>query len=216
MSDNIFEINDLSNIKVVDYGETQIYYMDNFYKYPDKVHDYVTSITPALWKSREKNSYNGIYFEDRRHYIKDKRMGEVSQRLSEMIKKVPLHPNTLVTNFSRFVENEFNDYKNNFWWPHIDDGPNAIIYLNKDIPEEHDGTSIYIKKNEYKIEGTEHNNPWQKKENWEKIIDIRASYNRLAIFDGSYYHAMNISDKRFFGKTLDDAKFRINQVIFFD
>ena len=35
---NIWEHNDLSKIKVDFFGDTKVYWMDNFYKYPDLVH----------------------------------------------------------------------------------------------------------------------------------------------------------------------------------
>lgn len=216
MKKNIFEINDLSNIKIFDCDGIKIYYMDNFYRYPDDVYNYITSIYPPLWKQKEENSFNNIYFEDRRHYIKDKRIEKTVNSLSKLINKNPSYPDIVMTNFTRFKKDKFNDYENNLWWPHTDDGYNAIIYLNKDILEEHNGTSIYLKINEKSIDGTEHSQPWQKRENWKTIVEIQAYYNRLVIFDGNYYHAMNISDDKFFGDSLDDAKFRINQVIFFD
>lgn len=216
MNKNIFETNDLSNLKLIRLNELDIYYMDNFYKYPDEVYSYITSELPPLWRSEDTDSYNNIYFEDRRHFIKNKNIKNTIESLSSVIGRKSAYEDTIITNFTRFKNDKFNDYKNCVWWPHVDGGPNAIIYLNKDIKEEHDGTSIYFRNSSTPMSDKEHVNPWQKKEDWEKIVDIKAYYNRLVIFDGNYYHAMNISDQRFFADSLNEAKFRINQVIFFD
>jgi hypothetical protein len=62
----------------------------------------------------------------------------------------------------------------------------------------------------------EHYRPWTSKSDWKILFSFKAKYNRIVIFDGKKYkHGMDISDDRFFGDTLENAKFRINQVLFF-
>ena len=42
MGKNIWEINDVSNMKYETFEGTHIWYMDNFYKYPDLVFEKIT------------------------------------------------------------------------------------------------------------------------------------------------------------------------------
>ena len=37
----------------------------------------------------------------------------------------------LLTNQFKLVDKRFNNYRDNYWWPHEDDGYTAIIYLNQ-------------------------------------------------------------------------------------
>ena len=50
---NIWEHNDLSNIQVEDFEDSKIYWMDDFYKYPDLVYEEITREDPPLWKYGE-------------------------------------------------------------------------------------------------------------------------------------------------------------------
>lgn len=219
MVDNIFEINDLSNLKMETYDGSNFWYMDNFYKYPDLVYSYITSTEPPIWKEWEQPSNNMVYFEDRRHMIDYDGVEEVTRSLGKIIGQQSNNPKQITTNFTRFVKHPFNNYKDYYWWPHIDSGYNAIVYLNREIEEEYMGTHIYKKlvEDDDNEKLPEHYQPWHSKNDWEILFSFKALYNRLVIFDGKkYYHAMDVSDDRFFGDTLDEANFRINQVMFFD
>jgi len=62
----------------------------------------------------------------------------------------------------------------------------------------------------------EHYRPWTLKSDWKITYSFKAKYNRIVIFDGKKYkHGMDISNDTFFADSLEDAKFRINQVMFF-
>ena len=67
---NIWEHNDLSNIQVEDFEDSKVYWMDDFYKYPDLVYEEVTKEEPPLWKYGEdwntEGSQNNIRFIDAR------------------------------------------------------------------------------------------------------------------------------------------------------
>jgi hypothetical protein len=216
---NIFSINDLSNLKVESYDGSNFYWMDNFYVNADLVYDYITSIEPPIWKDWESPSYNMVYFEDRRHMINNGDMNICTNPLSKILGQRLSGNNNIVTNFTRFKKDPFNDYKLNHWWPHNDAGYNAIIYLNKDIKDEFMGTHIYEPLNTEVLDRSEneHYRPWTSKSDWKILFSFTAKYNRIVIFDGKKYkHGMDISDDRFFGDTLKNAKFRINQVLFFE
>lgn len=214
---NIWETNDLSQMRVEKFEKGHIFYMDNFYKYPDLVLQEILSKEPPVWKSEDKDSYNCVYFEDRRHQIFYKDLVKVYQNISEIIEKydpgrgISSDIGTLVTNHTKFYDKKFNDYKNCWWWPHIDSGYNGIVYLSKNSDNER-GTNIYrkLKEDPDYHNLPEHKRPWIKKEYWDLIAFFKSKYNRFVMFDGSeYYHGMSIDSERYFDE------FRVNQVFFF-
>jgi hypothetical protein len=221
MSKNIWEINNLSSMKHETFEGTHVWYMDDFYKYPDLVFEEITSNTPPLWKTYEKNTFNSIYFEDRRHLILIEELDDVYIKLGRLIDSVdPGRGATddfgyLTTNHTLFYKDEkslkFNDYKSNWWWPHIDGGYNGICYLNKNANNEI-GTNLYrrLKEDPEYNDVPEHRRPWIPFEYWKRVAAFRAKFNRFVLFDGrEYFHGMNIEDDRYF------HEFRVNQVFFF-
>ena len=71
------ELNDDLEVKEEILRGSKIYTIDNFYKDPDSLVEYLISNKPSLWKQNEKPSYNGIHFEDRKHEIVCKEMEPV-------------------------------------------------------------------------------------------------------------------------------------------
>ena len=110
---NIFSINDLSNLKVESYDGSNFYWMDNFYVDADLVYDYITSIEPPIWKDWESPSHNMVYFEDRRHMINNPDMDICTNPLSKILGQSLSVDFNVVTNFTRFKKDPFNDYKLN-------------------------------------------------------------------------------------------------------
>lgn len=209
---NIFEHNDLSNMREEKFEDSIIYYMDDFYKYPDKVLEWLLKNQPSLHKENEHPSYNGIYFEDRRHVIQTDYLQVLTSNLESVLNQKVFYKNLLLTNFTKFRISEFNDYQNNFWWPHKDVGYTCLIYFN-DFKDEFAGTNLYKKVSEKPIDESipEHFQPWQPKTDWEIIYTMNSKFNRFVAFDGlKYYHNMNIFDDRFFYDV-----YRMNQVLFF-
>lgn len=214
----IFETNDFSNMKIFDFFGTKLFYMDNFYKYPELVFNFFNNTEPPIWKEWEQPSRNMIDFEDRRHMIDHKGMINVYKKLSELCFQEPVS-HEVITNYTRFKKCHNNNYKDYYWWPHQDSGYNGIIYFNDFDGKEYEGTYIYLPKDEeyiIKHQSNEHENPWTIKEQWEILLKIKAKYNRFVMFDGfKYWHGMYIHDNTWFGDTLSDATYRINQVLFF-
>jgi hypothetical protein len=221
------ELNKTSEVKKVesDFFGCPYYIIDNFYKYPELVEDFVTREPAKLFEGddrqyfpNEKN-YNGDKFFDGRHkhYVAD--IDEnVRGFISGIInKEIHDEPSTFQTNIHKFYDKEFNDYKNNYWFPHLDDGWTALVYLNKDGDA---GTNLYSYKGESKIivndedrpfnpMQSEHGNPWLPKEDWKVIHTLEGVYNRCIIFNGRIYHGMAIEDDKIFERE------RANQVMFF-
>lgn len=207
---HLFETNDFSNIQVEEFEGSKIYTMDNFYKYPEHILEFLlVHSTPNLWKADVQPSYNGIHFLDQRHDFSVPGFTEVSINLSKICGQLVSQPNRIVTNCTKFLNQEFNDYKNNYWAPHYDYGYTALIYFNGfDCP----GTNIYKQLEEDDRDSfPEHYAPWRSKEKFKIMKTVEARFNRMVMFDGSYFlHGMNISDDRFFKLQ------RINQAIFFN
>ena len=206
----MFELNDNLKIKRELFRGTIIYTIDDFYKNPQKVENYLFSEPDKipLHKITRKPSFNNIYFEDRRHGLIDNLdLKKVYDFLSDLCGQGYKNPN-IVTNCTRFKRHPFNNYENCYWWPHTDCGYNGIVYFNND--NEH-GTSFYdeLVRNP---NVNEHEEPWIPKKNYISIKTLEPKYNRFVFFDGyKILHGMNICSDRYFGE-----EYRKNQVFFFD
>jgi hypothetical protein len=208
MLNKIFETNNLENITVEKFQDSNIYIMDNFYKYPDEVLSYLFLTEPAkLWKEKETPSFNNIHFTDRRHNFYNEQFKETGIRLSTICNQPLRFPGTVNTNCIKFIDTEFNDYKNNYWGPHRDLGYNAIIYLNVSGGF----TNLYEQNALDKWDTPEHFAPWRPKHKYQIIKQLDGKFNRLIMFDGAkFLHGMDISSNEFFNIH------RINQVLFFN
>ena len=206
----MFELNENLEIKKEIFEGTVIYTIDDFYKNPKEVENYLFGEPDKipLHKMNEKPSFNGVYFEDRRHDSEDNLdLKKVYDFLSGLCGQSYEAPD-IVTNCSRFKKHEFNDYKNYYWWPHTDGGYNGIVYFNDD--DKH-GTCFYEELVE-KPDVPEHYQPWGAKKDFIVIKTLEPKYNRFVFFDGyEFPHGMNICTDRYFGE-----EYRKNQVFFFD
>ena len=206
----MFELNKNLEIKEELFNDSIIYTIDNFYRYPQQLEKYLFRDISSLpfHKGDEKPSYNGTYFEDRRHPARNSlQLKKVYDFLSDLCGQ-EYDSHDIATNCARFKRHEFNDYENCHWWPHKDTGYNGIVYFNDD---NENGTNFY---NELKPlpEVNEHYAPWRSKDEFELIKHLEPKYNRLVFFDGwKFQHGMNISNDRYFGQ-----EYRKNQVFFFD
>lgn len=215
---NIFELNDIS-VDQVDKEYllgSPIFSVRNFYKYPEKVHQFIFDEPyregrVGLWKINESGSNNGIYFEDRRFYDFEERLIDAYFFLCDLIGDYHFR-SVITTNMTLFKTDDnslkFNNFKDNYWWPHVDTGYNGIVYFNTEC-----GTNLYEPNClDYSDKNNEHEQPWRSKENYNLLKTIQPEYNKLVLFDGCKFpHGMNIDSDRYFGK-----KTRNNQVFFFE
>lgn len=207
----MFEINPNLQVDTEYLEDSPIYYMDNFYDDPDEIVQYLLEIRPDLHKKDDYPTYNGIYFLDMRHDLV-REIPHVYEYLSKICGQEPLE-NNVKTNCSRFRLNIFNNYEENYWWPHIDEGYTALVYLNKD--DEENGTNLYkcLEESEEEVRRTtnEHYLPWRPKKYYELVKSIKPRYNRCVLFDAKrYLHGQTVSNKQYFGEN-----FRLNQALFF-
>lgn len=233
---SLFETNDLSNMNIIQFDDgdkvSNLYWMDNFYKNPDDVFEWMNSIEPPLWKYgdewngyyEEHESLNTLYFEDRRHLSNHDEISKLYESLEYFTPgQKALDGDEFISNYTRFSKVVENPYKTHYWWPHHDSGYNGICYFSKN---EEIGTHIYkplitdrpdiLALDENGGERCEHGLPWTPKNLWEIVISFRAKYNRFVMFEGQYYyHSMNLTGKNYFAEHYSNADYRINQVFFF-
>lgn len=223
---NPFEINLHSDVEEIPlpYFERKYYQIDNFYKDPEAVLDYLdTRCHYGLFKPHQKGTLNGKMFADKRHTGMDQAMFDVSHALKRVCgaQEFRNDPQQILTNTFQMFDKDFNNYKDNWWWPHLDHGWTALIYLNKEACE---GTNLYHRPGIPKMmmregmdnlvrQGTEanaeHQQPWVSKEKWNKINTMESKFNRVVIFPSKIYHGQNIESDRWFDEI------RMNQVVFF-
>ena len=212
---NIFEFNHDPPV-IEEFMGSKIYYIDNFFKRPDTVVNFLEKAPVEFHEPHTKKGFkslNGINFYDMRHELHLNDFSPVVKYLSKICgQKIGCDANVLQTNMTRFKNIPFNDYKNNYWFPHTDPGYTALIYLNKD--DEQNGTNLYkLNDNSFNPNHNnvgEHVEPWKSKDQWSLLKTIKPKYNRCILFNGLFYHGMNIENERYFKN-----EFRKNIVVLF-
>ena len=221
---NVFKVNDPHWVEEVPskFFGVPFYTIDNFYQDPDAVVDLINQKEPTMFLGTTDATYNtdslnGTHFIDQRHYIEDERLYRVFMYLSHIIKAPPIeNPYVLQTNQQRLIDRDYNNWQDNYWYPHLDQGWTAVVYLNKNGC---DGTNLYSYRGQSKVVDknsrpwmpnvNEHEGPWQSKSDWKCIHTIPGVYNRCAIFNGNIYHGLAINSDQLFNE------YRLNQVLFF-
>lgn len=204
----IFEINENLKVDVEYYKDTKIFYINNFYKRPNEIVHWMMKQPVSLWKSEQKPSFNGIYFFDYRHILNIKELYPVYEFVKKICVNAEYDETLFLTNITQFVKDKFNDYSNNYWWPHKDKGYTAIIYLNEN---ESSGTNLYEQIEKDLEKKKEHEDPWRNKKYWKLSKCLMSSFNRMIVFEADkIFHGASIEDDTFF------SEYRMNQVLFFD
>ena len=205
----MFNIRDNVEIKKEIVDQSEIFIIDDFYKEPDSIVNYLLSTEPPL---RRGGGYNNIHFEDRQHGLLNPNLEKVYLFLRNICGHESYLTDKLITNFTRLKENQFNDYKNNYWLPHRDMGYTALVYLNKN--DINSGTNLYQSldpDNEPPNFGMEYSRPWRIKDKYKVLKHIEPKYNRMVLYNGlKFLHGMNICNDDYFGD-----EYRMNQVFFF-
>ena len=114
---NVFEVNLSSEVEEIPltYFERHYYQIDNFYKNPQAVLDYLDERCHyALFKPNQKGSLNGKAFADRRHTGMHTGMYDTSHIIKKVCKAQNFRndPNQILTNTFQMLDKDFNDYEN--------------------------------------------------------------------------------------------------------
>ena len=216
----MWDLNDNFTINTIIIDGSPAYIIDDFYKNPDDVAEFLFWRETPLWKNNEANTRCGFDYED-------KRFDTVFDKLPlfdflENLCGQKLENNSLpklLTNQARFLRNSYNErYKTHHWWAHIDCGYNGLVYFNKD--DNVNGTNLYDPNTCKYSMFDESVEPWQPKSDTKVIHTFKPKFNRFVIFDGlKFPHSMAINDDRYHCDDLKDAHwstYRSNQVFFFD
>ena len=184
-----FEFNSNWAINVEPWKDSRITFVDDVYKYPDRVYSYLSSIQAIRTHKSIKGSKNGIDFMDGQMAI-DNRWDQNRKFLIEMLADAygvaDIDPNAVpnTTNTFRLIS----DYPGagNYWHPHVDGQLNFMIYMN---PSHHmkAGTTLYDAANTkakafLKKKDTEHSNPWRTKKQFTEELCILDRFNQGVVF----------------------------------
>ena len=203
-------------IKQIDIAGTPGWQFDDFYDDPIRILNWIASTPPHPTGVNSSNS-NGAYYSDMRHQVGPLKYLEPYISLIEEthggIKNDSSEP-AIFTNFMHWRPHEFNDYKNNYWYPHYDTAWTFILYLNPTEPK--NGTNIYKAIGDYRekvqMHEWEHHKPWHPKEHYEVVDYFEPVFNRGYLFNsGNLLHGAAVEDDTYF-----QDMFRLNQVIFFN
>ena len=202
----MFELNSDLEINEEILMGSKIFIIDNFYKNPDEVYDFLFNREVPLWKIEQKPSFNTIHFIDKRLSEYDERLVPVIGFLSYLCNQ-DAESHDVITNMQRFFKHDFNDNKNCHWWPHQDNGYNGIVYFSDEC-----GTNLYSTDTTDELPNApEHYKPWRLREKYKILKTIEPKYNRLVLFDGfKFPHGVDICSDRYYGE-----EYRKNQVFFF-
>jgi hypothetical protein len=202
----IFNLNDCEELKL---NNEKIYIFNSFYNRPNKIFEYLLNIDPIL--HRGNNTLNGKMFLDLRHNGHIDELNEMIEHFENFTNQKCTHKdNNLKTNMQKWFDNDFNNYRDNYWWPHYDDGYTLLIYLNDNNKDNglnlYEDTPYYDKQSKL----VEHINPWHNKSNYKLLKHIETPFNTAILFNANkFLHGCSINNKNNF------KYFRLNQAVFF-
>lgn len=204
----MFNINDKEEF-IVNKEVVRVYY--NFYTDPSVILEQILNCKLSYHKN-DSLTYNGKYFYDLRHTGYFYKLNEIVKYFEKLTGQKLRHPeNNIFTNFQRWIPDNFNDYKNNYWWPHYDEGHTLLIYLNHD--NEKNGLNLYADSNYTKKQFNnfhEHLKPWHDKKNYQLLRHIKTPFNTAVLFNAKkLLHGCAVNDLTYVDKH------RLSQVMFF-
>ena len=152
-------------------------------------------------------------FKDMRHEFYSDMILPAYEHLFHVLKymgvhQIPMDRRAVLTNCFTFKRNPFNDFENNYWWPHRDHGYSALVYLNHD---DNTGTNVYkCIEEDIEADVREHEQPWRPKERYKKIMNFEPAFNRCILFDAQkYHHGMHVEDWRFIDTPENDTRMNV-------
>lgn len=206
---------------------TRGYQIDDFYSNPGMIMDLINKRGPDQNMTKLEEN-NGNEFFDLRHHRPAPELEKHANILNSLIDDPTYEPYKkdgdiyFDTNFMKWRDSDYNNYEENFWYPHKDDGWVCIVYLNGSTSG-NNGTNIYHDKNDflYTYGGkntNEETQPWKSREHFELIDYLEPAFNRAFLFQAhNLVHGAAIDDKEFFytDDTIEDSVYRLNQAMFF-
>tara|TARA_S200002703_G_C3746900_1_gene229806 strand:- start:74 stop:730 length:657 start_codon:yes stop_codon:yes gene_type:complete len=198
-----FEMNNQWGVVRLPWRDSFILFIDNVYKYPDRVYDYLTSIQCIRTHKSCLGSKNGIDFQDGQMSI-DNRWDLNRKHLLELIANeynIEIDTQTLPNTINQFRLISDFPGDGNYWHPHVDGQINFITFLNK-THNMKAGTSLYVPQNTkaksfLMKKDTEHSNPWRTEKHFKEDLCILDRFNCGVAFPGDWFHGQTITDNFF-------------------
>ena len=191
-----FKLNENLEYNVEIINRETVVYIDNLYKYPDRVVEYLDSCPILSHKPQDPIKGNGVDFYDGRHTITeayDPQWFSIHQQVSTRLGMIGVHWDGSCS----FNMTMLNSSPKGHWFPHTDPGSvNCIVYLNRSN-NYGPGTSFY-KSFDY-TGGGEHKDPWCNDAVESHCILDR--FNCAVFFSGNIYHSMRMVGDTFVNKT---------------
>ena len=208
----MFNINQRVDIPV---GDEVAHVFLNFYKHPSVIYEQLLNSQLNLHQANQgvalgnKNTFNGKHFLDCRHSGHSDRLTNMIQYFENFTKQKCTHfDENIITNMQKWFANDLNNYKENYWWPHYDQGYTLLIYLNNDNGD--NGLNLYEGEAKYLTEVHEHIAPWRPKKNFKLLRHIDTPFNTAILFNAKkLLHGCAINNDKNFNQ------FRLSQAVFF-
>ena len=191
-----------AEVQLLELQGSKIWLIDNVLEKPNNLARFLFSrrtaqITGEPWSQNGKTYFKG------RHFDFHDKAAPVVWLAQNLCGQTIDFVGGFKTNVEAWKDN--NDYKTNYWFPHIDNGYNCIIYLN-DNDDTGNGTNLYdpsVKDEEWfqklMAEVPEGTSPWQPKEKFKLIKHIESKFNRMVLFDGNKFpHGTAVNNKQYF------------------
>ena len=206
-----FEYNPSWNIDIIPWRDSKIVFIDNIYKHPDRVYEYLTSVN-SIVSNKHGNNLNGVDFMDGQLFLDNRWDLNRKFLLSKLYTLYELKEEGTFNVFNQFRLIDDFPGLGHHWHPHTDNRVNFITFLNK-THHLKAGTSLYkaqsTKANFFigKTD-TEHTKPWKNPKQFEEELCILVRFNCGVAFPGQWFHGQTIVDNFFKDTT------RFTEVIF--
>lgn len=199
----MWKLNMEAEVKTIELHGSKIWIIDDVLEEPDLLARFLFARTTAPlqgspWESNQKLYFKGRYFD-----FADK-AAPIVWLAQNLCKQTIDFYGGFKTNVEGWLDCEDNDYKNYYWFPHIDNGYNCILYLN-DNGDTENGTNLYHPKHTQEqwfkdiMDNPRGSDPWISKEKFELVHHLEPKYNRLVLFDGNKFpHGSAVNNKQYF------------------
>ena len=182
---------------------SKIFTIDNVFAEPKKLERFLFNRQTAMVENKDPFQYNGMEFMKCRYHDFVNKAAPIVWLAANLSNQEPSFYGALKTNTEVWLKGNYNDYENNYWFPHIDNGYNCIIYFNQDSKN---GTNLYdpsLKDEEWfsslMKEVPVGAQPWIPKRKVKLLKTLRPKYNRMVLFDGAYFpHSPAIENEKYF------------------
>ena len=221
----MWDLNKTTSVTITTLEDSKIFIIDNVFAEPKKLERFLFSRRTAQVENVEPFQMNGLEFIKSRYHDFVDKAAPMVWLAGNLAKQQPSFYGSFKTNCDLWLTGDYNNWKDNYWFPHIDHGYNCITYFNED--DDTNGTNLYdpsLKDEEWFKNmmqevpiGTQ---PWIPKRKVKLLKTLRPKYNRMVLFDGAKFpHSPAIENDKYFVDNLDDVsdrkQFRSNLCFFF-